>query len=621
MAAFLTASPLSCWGEAIWLSSLDLTSMSQDWGKPRIDLSVGGKPLRIAGQTYDKGVGTHAESAIWFELTDAVLAFETAVGVDDAVLPADGRKLRGNLGTVRFRIIGDGKTLWEANRKAGQPAKAAKVTLEGIRELGLIVEASEDGVHCDHANWAMAKFMTEGGSVRPIPQPAVATVTISPETTLVPRFTGFGQGSQQQFYRVHGNYSPTVQERFLNRLYTLEGNGLGLAVARIYIVAGDDPAFDHMWRRPCGSKNPVGYELADGAIQTNGHEATVWHAQGAARRGASLVAFWNSPPYWMTVSGTTTGSADGVSDNLRHEMEKSFVEHMTRVLRLFRDQWQINFDAVSPINESDAAWWVARKSGQEGCHVGAEQAIRIFPMLRRALQASDLAVKLHGPESAFGNGCGLVQRLLQDDEAGQAIDVLTVHQYITSHWAMRRWHSLAKKHGKELWMSEWGNWEIRNDSSPAAFALHALSYADKIHEAVTVLRSAAWCMWEPAFLFNLETSAPVPRKAFYVVGHFTRSIRPGMRIVHNEDSFLKTVAAMGRNGQSLALITTNRYAAPVTVTYDLSNLVTPSVESAMLTTPDKDLDSVPAALEDGSVRLVLPGRSVASLSVRCGAKP
>ncbi|MBT4820928.1 MAG: hypothetical protein HON70_34785, partial [Lentisphaerae bacterium] len=115
MAAFLTASPLSCWGEAIWLSSLDLTSMSQDWGKPRIDLSVGGKPLRIAGQTYDKGVGTHAESAIWFELTDAVLAFETAVGVDDAVLPADGRKLRGNLGTVRFRIIGDGKTLWEAN--------------------------------------------------------------------------------------------------------------------------------------------------------------------------------------------------------------------------------------------------------------------------------------------------------------------------------------------------------------------------------------------------------------------------------------------------------------------------------------------------------------------------
>ena len=46
----------------IWLDEFDLSAMSSGYGKPQANKSLDGKPIRINKKTYQRGVGTHAES-------------------------------------------------------------------------------------------------------------------------------------------------------------------------------------------------------------------------------------------------------------------------------------------------------------------------------------------------------------------------------------------------------------------------------------------------------------------------------------------------------------------------------------------------------------------------------
>ena len=65
--------------EVVWLSSLDVTKTVQEWGKPGVDRAVTGKPLSIAGQKFERGLGTHAQSRLRFKLTGNVLRFEASL--------------------------------------------------------------------------------------------------------------------------------------------------------------------------------------------------------------------------------------------------------------------------------------------------------------------------------------------------------------------------------------------------------------------------------------------------------------------------------------------------------------------------------------------------------------
>ena len=47
----------------ILLDDLDLAGMAQGWGSPQASASVSGAPLRVAGESFDSGVGTHAPAA------------------------------------------------------------------------------------------------------------------------------------------------------------------------------------------------------------------------------------------------------------------------------------------------------------------------------------------------------------------------------------------------------------------------------------------------------------------------------------------------------------------------------------------------------------------------------
>jgi hypothetical protein len=131
------------------LSSLDPDSAVQGWNTLMIDQSVGGNPLRIAGKTFDTGLGTHAPSEIIYNLNGSFTSLAASVGVDDEVagLPA----------SVVFQVFGDGKKLFDSGvMRAKDPAKPVEVKLDGVSQLKLVVTDAGDGNNSDHADWAGA---------------------------------------------------------------------------------------------------------------------------------------------------------------------------------------------------------------------------------------------------------------------------------------------------------------------------------------------------------------------------------------------------------------------------------------------------------------------------------
>ena len=145
----------------VGLQELDLNSMSQGWGSPQIDKSVGGQPLSIGGRHFAHGVGTHAVGEYALDLHGTATRFSAWVGVDDEAQAP---------GSVTFQVVGDGKKLWESGViRRGEPAKEVNVAVAGVKKLVLQVGDAGDGFGMDHADWAEARIA--GHAYLPAPWP------------------------------------------------------------------------------------------------------------------------------------------------------------------------------------------------------------------------------------------------------------------------------------------------------------------------------------------------------------------------------------------------------------------------------------------------------------------
>jgi len=168
----------------VWLDDLDVSLTTQGWGDPHKNQSVDGHGLTIGSQTFAHGLGTHAESNLYVNLKNAVQTFSASVGVDGEVSsPA---------ASVEFFVLGDGKILWQSGvMKAGDAAKKLTVNLAGVKTLMLKVGDAGDGISYDHADWADAKFETDGDA-RPetISAPVEAAVILTPPASPKPKING-----------------------------------------------------------------------------------------------------------------------------------------------------------------------------------------------------------------------------------------------------------------------------------------------------------------------------------------------------------------------------------------------------------------------------------------------
>ncbi|HEU5125174.1 MAG TPA: NPCBM/NEW2 domain-containing protein [Verrucomicrobiae bacterium] len=168
--------------EEIQLSTIDLFQVEQSWGEARANKSVERHPLRIAGKTFEHGIGTHAESTIPVDLQGKARRLSGSVGVDDET---------ENRGSVIFHVEADGKEIWSSGvMRAGDSAKEFSLDLTGVKTLVLHVSDANDGFDYDHADWADLKVDMIEGKPRSITAPVEAAVILTPKPSPKPRITG-----------------------------------------------------------------------------------------------------------------------------------------------------------------------------------------------------------------------------------------------------------------------------------------------------------------------------------------------------------------------------------------------------------------------------------------------
>jgi hypothetical protein len=117
----------------------------------RSDRSVRGGTFRLAGQSFDRGIGTQSRTILAYEIKPGDRRFQALVGVDDRA---------GPLGSVVFRVLTDSAERFKSPPLTENDApRAVDVDLKGAKHLILITEYGDRGDVRDLADWVEARII------------------------------------------------------------------------------------------------------------------------------------------------------------------------------------------------------------------------------------------------------------------------------------------------------------------------------------------------------------------------------------------------------------------------------------------------------------------------------
>lgn len=127
-----------------WAYSGWSLSSSNQSVPPKLNKSILGQPLKVAGKLYENGIGTYAPSKILLDLNGKVSRFTCQLGLDDAAW---------EIGVGIFRIYADGKKIYESvpMSKNMEPL-SVDLDVRGKKSLCLSVD-DYDNVKVDCSDW------------------------------------------------------------------------------------------------------------------------------------------------------------------------------------------------------------------------------------------------------------------------------------------------------------------------------------------------------------------------------------------------------------------------------------------------------------------------------------
>ena len=424
-------------------------------------------------------------------------------------------------------------------------------------------------------------------------------------------FEGWGT-SLAWWPNVIGGFPDPVRADYLSKIFD-PAQGLGLNIVRYNIGGGENPQYLPP-NKPAGSYMGIreavpGYEPVPGRWD--------WSADANQRRVLfesikkginQFEAFSNSPPYWMTKSGSVTGMPDG-SDNLDPQYDAAFADYLTAVVKHFHDDWGLTFRTLEALNEPSGIWW-KQGNHQEGCHFSRPAQNAIIDAIGAALAAKGIKYTAVSASDESVIDDAVTSWDQYDDRARAVVGQINTHTYGGSRRAALR--DIAQANHKRLWMSEYGD----GDAS-------GLTLSERILSDMKVLRPVAWVYWQAVdgggwgLLVNplndpTHTAYTVNEK-FYVFAQYTKFVRPGDTLIGVSDP--QTLAADNAKTRRLTLVVTNNTDAPTTITYDLSRFCRlPPVAQVVRTSPTEHLAALPyAAVTNGKLAADLPARSVTTL--------
>lgn len=325
-------------------------------------------------------------------------------------------------------------------------------------------------------------------------------------------------------------------------------------------------------------------------------------------------AFSNSPPYFMTNSGCSSGATDSSKNNLREDCYKAFAGYMADVIVHWAEVKAsgandgVYFMSATPMNEPYTSYWGANSAKQEGCHFdqGDSESNMIIAFYEELQAKADTmsdgpakdAVKniiISGTdETSIDTQIDSYKKL--SDEAKSVIQRIDTHTYGGSKRTELK--ELAMEEGKNLWMSEIDGSNLAG--TKAGEMAPGLGLAQRIMTDLNGLKSSAWILWN-AIDINIDSNNEfdansleelktkknddgtimydpdrfdelkygfwgiaiadhdkkelIKTRKYYAYGQFSKFIRPGYTIIESDNG--QSVAAYDPKGDQAVVVALN----------------------------------------------------------------
>ena len=124
-------------------------TVQQEWGELALNAAVSGRALRVGGEKFASGFGTHAASSITLPVPPNAISFSTRAGIDDG---AEGG------GYAEFSILVDNIQVWSSGpMSGGKSAVSARIDVRNARTVTLVTDALGEN-RSDHTDWIHPRF-------------------------------------------------------------------------------------------------------------------------------------------------------------------------------------------------------------------------------------------------------------------------------------------------------------------------------------------------------------------------------------------------------------------------------------------------------------------------------
>ncbi len=211
--------------------------------------------------------------------------------------------------------------------------------------------------------------------------------------------------------------------------------------------------------------------------------------------------FSNSPPYYMTKSGSSTGGSDD-ANNLKEDAYDDFATYLARAAKWINQDLSEKYDTqvtfIEPLNEPDTNYWWNGSTKQEGCifNTGELQS-KAYREMQNALDAEGLSgIKITGTdETDLGTAIRSYNRL--DDDVKENMDTIGAHTYSGNDSERRELRRIAQSYDKDLWMSEItrGGGSHSEERHNSMEAVNAQSQSEGIMADLKYMQPTAWIAW------------------------------------------------------------------------------------------------------------------------------
>ncbi|WP_332649054.1 NPCBM/NEW2 domain-containing protein [Lysinibacillus sp. 54212] len=158
-----------------YVSDMNAKSANIQYGGLKKDTATPGTPITLVRQgldaSYDKGIGTHANSEVIYDIEGKGFDFfESYIGIDQNV--------KGKASSATFEVWVDGEKKFDSKVfKSNTEHEFVRIPVTGAKEIKLVTtDANENGNSFDHTVWADAKFTKDS---------SMPTLTVSEDFSML----------------------------------------------------------------------------------------------------------------------------------------------------------------------------------------------------------------------------------------------------------------------------------------------------------------------------------------------------------------------------------------------------------------------------------------------------